>query len=122
MDIMCNCHGSHVLRRLLCLCKGVSLDSLDFHGKSSTGLAQRLNLGASQSDTNNFQSLGVGFPDLLKFVVSELVKHSSANIRNLLVNQFGPLVLQAGFPYHPFFVNLILPIGAIYFESVCKSD
>ncbi|KAI3905714.1 hypothetical protein MKW92_016408, partial [Papaver armeniacum] len=42
VDVMCDLYGSHVLRNLLCLCKGVLLDSLqEFHvTKSSTVLSK----------------------------------------------------------------------------------
>ncbi|KAK9150888.1 hypothetical protein Syun_009197 [Stephania yunnanensis] len=46
LDLMCSCYGSHVLRSLLCVCKGVSVDALeDFHTtKKSATLVKRLKL------------------------------------------------------------------------------
>lgn len=110
VDILCNCYSSHVLRRLLCLCKGVSLDSPEFHGmKSSAILAERLNLRASREDLNDMQTHGKEFPHLLKSLVSRMLKCSKTDIKILQVDQYGSLVLQACF-------LLILPFG------VCRSS
>uniref|UniRef100_A0A7N0TNN1 Uncharacterized protein n=1 Tax=Kalanchoe fedtschenkoi TaxID=63787 RepID=A0A7N0TNN1_KALFE len=96
LDVMFNCYGSHVLRRLLCLCKGVSLDSPEFHGrKSRSVLAERLNLKASRSDENSLQHVHQGFPELLKFLVFEILRKSSKkDISAMLVDQQCSLVLQ----------------------------
>ncbi|XVE88546.1 hypothetical protein DITRI_Ditri19aG0077900 [Diplodiscus trichospermus] len=95
VDLMCNCYGSHVLRSLLCLCKGVPLDSSEFHGtKASKVLANRLNLKVSQSDENDSQHLQQGFPNLLKFLVSGMVNCTGEDIKTLQIYQFGSLVLQ----------------------------
>ncbi|XP_031387425.1 pumilio homolog 23 [Punica granatum] len=95
VDIMCNCYSSHVLRRLLCLCKGVSLDSPESHGtKSSAILAERLNLRASRADLNHMQTHGKEFPHLLKFLISKMLKCSKMDINTLQVDQYGSLVLQ----------------------------
>lgn len=93
VDIMCNCHGSHVLRSLLCLFKGVPLE--EFHStKSSVGLAERLNLKAPHAkDKGPLQSLQV-FPSLLKKFVSEMLNAASEDIPKLQVNQYSSLVLQ----------------------------
>ena len=96
VDVMCNCYGSHVLRSLLCICKGVPLDS-EFHAaKSSSVLARRLNLKADGELKNHTQNVHQGFPDVLEFLVSEMVKCSTPNIATLQVDQYGSLVLQAG--------------------------
>lgn len=96
VDVMCNCYGSHVLRTLLCLCKGVPLDKSGFYlSKSTTALAQRMNSKdfSSKNDcATNFQS---GFPDLLNLLVSEMLKHASKCIKSLQVDQFSSLVFQA---------------------------
>nr|XP_043623770.1 pumilio homolog 23 [Erigeron canadensis]XP_043623771.1 pumilio homolog 23 [Erigeron canadensis] len=95
VEVMTNCHGSHVLRSLLCLCKGVPLDSSDFHSKKSSAvLAQRLNFKSSRSDGNGFQGKQMGFPDMLKFLVSEILKAARKDIEFLQVDQYGSLVLQ----------------------------
>ncbi|XP_024006655.1 pumilio homolog 23 isoform X2 [Eutrema salsugineum] len=95
LDMMCNCYGSHVLRRLLCLCKGVSLDSPELHGaKSSKALAKRLNLKMSQLDENNEQFPHQGFPDVLKYLISGLLNCSREDMKYLQVDQFSSLVLQ----------------------------
>ncbi|KAA8541572.1 hypothetical protein F0562_022724 [Nyssa sinensis] len=95
VDVMCNCYGSHVLRSLLCLCKGVALDSSEFHTtKSSTVLAERLNFRPSRLDENNSQQLQQGFPDLLKFLTSEMLNCAGKDIVTLQVNQYSSLVLQ----------------------------
>ncbi|KAI7737970.1 hypothetical protein M8C21_004932 [Ambrosia artemisiifolia] len=95
VDVMVNCHGSHVLRSLLCLCKGTPLDSSDFHSKkSSAALAQRLNFKSSRSDGSGSYGLHPGFPDMLKFLVSEILKAAKKDIELLQVDQYGSLVLQ----------------------------
>ncbi|KAJ8447540.1 hypothetical protein Cgig2_031153 [Carnegiea gigantea] len=94
VDVMCNCYGSHVLRSLLCLCKGVPLNS-EFHAaKSSSVLAHRLNLKGDGDHKNDAQNVHQGFPDVLEFLVSEMVKCSTPNIATLQVDQYGSLVLQ----------------------------
>ncbi|XP_021295002.1 pumilio homolog 23 isoform X2 [Herrania umbratica] len=95
VDLMCNCYGSHVLRSFLCLCKGVPVDSAEFHGaKASKILAERLNLKVFQSDENNSQHLQQGFPNLLKSLVSGMVKCTREDIKTLQVDQYSSLVLQ----------------------------
>ncbi|XP_022724835.1 pumilio homolog 23-like isoform X3 [Durio zibethinus] len=94
-DLMCNCYGSHVLRSLLCLCKGVPLDSSEFHGaKASKTLAKRLNFKVSPLDGNDSQHLQQGFPNLLKFLVSGMINSTRADIKTLQVDQYSSLVLQ----------------------------
>ncbi|KAG6409244.1 hypothetical protein SASPL_132278 [Salvia splendens] len=94
-EIMCNCYGSHVLRRLLCLCKGVPMDSLEFHSTNpSVVLAERLNLRSSHLDTHNVPQ-NQPFPDQLKFLISEMVDPSREDIAILQTNQYSSLVLQA---------------------------
>ncbi|KAL8466440.1 hypothetical protein ACS0TY_035508 [Phlomoides rotata] len=94
VEIMCNCHGSHVLRRLLCLCKGVPIDSLEFHSTNpSHVLAERLNLRSSQMDGRESEQYQP-FPDQLKFLVSEMLNPSKADIADLQANQYSSLVLQ----------------------------
>ncbi|KAK9281800.1 hypothetical protein L1049_004706 [Liquidambar formosana] len=95
VDVMCNCYGSHVLRSLLCLCKGVPLNSPEFHvAKSSMVLAERLNLRASRLDGNDSPHIELGFPDLLKFLVMEMLKCARKDILTLQVDQYSSLVLQ----------------------------
>lgn len=94
MDVMCNCYGSHVLRSLLRLCKGVPLDS-EFHAaKSSAVLARRLNLNAEGQRKSDTQNVHQGFPDLLEFLVSKMLKCNTTDIPTLQVDQYGSLVLQ----------------------------
>lgn len=94
VELMCNCYGSHVLRSLLCVCKGVHTNS-EFHtAKSATVLAQRLNLKADKGEINNTQFIHPGFPELLKFVVSEMLKCSQTDIAVLQRDQYSSLVLQ----------------------------
>lgn len=95
VDLMCGCYGSHVLRSLLCLCKGVPLDSSEFHGgKSSKVLAERFNFKVSEFHGNDSQHLEQGFPDLLKFLVSGMVNCTREDIKTLQVDQYSSLVLQ----------------------------
>ncbi|CAK9144687.1 unnamed protein product [Ilex paraguariensis] len=95
VDVMCDCYGSHVLRSLLCLCKGVPLDASEFHGtKASTVLAERLNFRPSFLDKNSAQHFQHGYPNLLKFLVSEMLNTSRKDIATLQVDQYSSLVLQ----------------------------
>uniref|UniRef100_A0A2P2KI90 Pumilio homolog 23 n=1 Tax=Rhizophora mucronata TaxID=61149 RepID=A0A2P2KI90_RHIMU len=95
IDLMCNCYGSHVLRGLLCLCGGVPINSPEFHGgKPSTILAERLNLKISQMGGNDSPRLQQKFPGLLKFLVSEMLKCASEEIKIMQVDQYSSLVLQ----------------------------
>ncbi|XP_059595381.1 pumilio homolog 23 isoform X3 [Vitis vinifera] len=94
VDVMCNCYGSHVIRSLLCLCKGVPLDSPEFHAtKSSTVLAERLNFRPPQLDGNGVPHQQ-GLPELLKFFVLEMFKCAQKDIAILQVEQYSSLVLQ----------------------------
>lgn len=95
IDMMCNCYGSHVLRSLLCSCKGVPLDSSEFHAtKSSTILAERLNLRPSRVDENDSQYSQQRFPDVLKFLVSGMLNCARKDISTLQTDQYSSLVLQ----------------------------
>ncbi|XP_010471257.1 PREDICTED: pumilio homolog 23 [Camelina sativa] len=95
LDMLCNCYSSHVLRRLLCLCKGVSLDSPELYGtKSSKALAKRLNLKTSQLDESNLEIPHQGFPDVLKYLLSGLLSCSREDMKYLQVDQYSSLVLQ----------------------------
>ncbi|KAG7025929.1 Pumilio-like 23, partial [Cucurbita argyrosperma subsp. argyrosperma] len=93
LDVMCNCYGSHVLRSLLHLCKGVSLESSEFHSrKSSKVLAERLNIKAPRP--NGDSGFHIGFPESLKLLVFGLLKGARKDVRILQVDQFGSLVIQ----------------------------
>ncbi|XP_019244042.1 PREDICTED: pumilio homolog 23 isoform X2 [Nicotiana attenuata] len=93
VDIMCNCHGSHVLRSLLCLLKGVPLE--EFHStKSSVVLAERLNLKVPHAKDNGSLRFQQIFPSLLKNFVSEMLNAASEDISKLQTNQYSSLVLQ----------------------------
>ncbi|PIA50488.1 hypothetical protein AQUCO_01300904v1 [Aquilegia coerulea] len=94
VDMMCNPHGSHVLRSLLCICKGVPLDSSEEFHKSTNTLAERLNTKAGQFGVNELPQAQHGFPDLLKFLAKEMLKHGRRDIATLQVDQYGSLVLQ----------------------------
>lgn len=98
VDVMCNCYGSHVLRSLLCLCKGVPLDKTGYYmSKSTTALADRFNFKdfpSKKDDAADFQS---GYPNLLRSLVSEMLKQARKCIKALQVDQFSSLVFQACF-------------------------
>ncbi|XP_010540106.1 PREDICTED: pumilio homolog 23 isoform X2 [Tarenaya hassleriana] len=95
IDMMFNCYGSHVLRRLFCLFRGVSLDSSELHGaKSSKVLAERLNLRTSQPDGNNLEIHYPGFPDVFKSLLSGILRCSREDMKYLQVDQYGSLVFQ----------------------------
>lgn len=92
LDVMCNCYGSHVLRTLLCLCKGVPLDKSGFYlSKSTTALAERLNFKQFSSNKDAFHS---GFPILLNSLVSQMFNHATKYIKSLQLDQFSSLVFQ----------------------------
>ncbi|GMN36748.1 hypothetical protein TIFTF001_006256 [Ficus carica] len=92
VDVMCNCYGSHVLRSLLSFCKGVPLDSSKSHDrKSSTVLAERLNLKASRSDENASSHAHQGFPDLFKLLVSGMLNCSKKDIKTMQIDQYSSL-------------------------------
>ncbi|XP_015583622.2 pumilio homolog 23 [Ricinus communis] len=95
VDMMCNRYGSHVFRSLLCLCGGVPLDSQEFHGtKQSTILAERLNLKETWIGGNDSACCQQAFPNLLKFLVSEMLKSANKDIKTLQVDPYSSLVLQ----------------------------
>lgn len=109
IEMMYNCYGSHVLRTLLCLCKGVSLDSPEFHKtKSSTILAQLLNSRPEQLERKDSQHLQPGFPDQLKFLVSGMLNCSREDILSLQTDQYGSLVLQVFSSLASFFLYLLI--------------
>ncbi|PWA44594.1 pumilio 23 [Artemisia annua] len=88
VEVMTNCHGSHVLRSLLCLCKGVPLDSSDFHSKKSSAvLAQQLNLKPSWSDGSGFHGTQMGFPDMLKFLAAKGISQTAMLPKNFWVKE-----------------------------------
>ncbi|KAL6010494.1 hypothetical protein ACLOJK_000927 [Asimina triloba] len=94
VDVMSDCYGSHVVRSLLCLCKGVALQSLEeFHvTKSAITLAERLNSGLPKSGVNQLPNSHLGFPHLLKFLVRGLLQHSEESLKDLCVNKYSSLV------------------------------
>ncbi|KAF9615696.1 hypothetical protein IFM89_026111 [Coptis chinensis] len=96
LDVMCNPYGSHVLRSLLCICKGIPLDfSEEFHvTKSATTLAERLNMKESNPGLDISQHAHQSFPHLLIFLVKEMLKHGREDIATLQVDQYSSLVLQ----------------------------
>lgn len=113
LDVMCNCYGSHVLRSLLHLCKGVTPESSDFHTrKSSTVLAERLNIKAPRS--NGDGGFHMGFPALLKLLVSGMLKGARKDVRILQVDQYGSLVIQV-----LFYENILLYCGLINYLYLC---
>lgn len=98
LDMICNCYGSHVLRTLLSLCKGVSVDPPELRGaKSSKALAKRLNLKMSHLDENNLQFSHQGFPDVFTYLLSGIINCSREDMKYLQVDQYSSLVLQVSF-------------------------
>lgn len=93
-DIMCNSYGSHVLRRLLCFCKGVSVDTPEFHStKPSVVLAERMNMRSSKLEGNDLQQ-HQSFPHQLTSLISEMLNPLRVDIATIQLNQFSSLVLQ----------------------------
>lgn len=96
VNVMSSMYGSHVIRSLLCLCKGVPLDSLEeFHlTKASSVLAERLKTKSYQYSNHNLNFLQQSFPILLKFLVRELLKHAKDEMPTLRANKYSSFVLQ----------------------------
>lgn len=114
LDVMCNCYGSHVLRSLLHLCKGVTSDSSEFHTrKSSTVVAERFNVKAPRSSGDSGFHNERGFPELLKLLVFGMLKGARKDARILQVDQYGSLVLQV-----LFYKNIQLYRGFVNYFSL----
>lgn len=95
-NVMSSCYGSHVLRTLLCLCKGVPLQSLqDFHTtKRSAVLAERLGCGSTRSGGSDPKNQGFGFSDIFKSFVREMLQNAKDDIATLETDKNSSLVLQ----------------------------
>ncbi|CAL4967023.1 unnamed protein product [Urochloa decumbens] len=95
-NVMSSCYGSHVLRTLLCLCKGVPLESLqDFHTtKRSAVLAERLSCSTNQSSGHGPKNFENGLSDMFKSFVREMLHNAKADIATLRVDKNSSLVLQ----------------------------
>lgn len=120
-DLMCDCYGSHVLRSLLSLFKGVPLDSSEFNRrKSSSALAERLNFKAFRADTDISPPVQ-GFPGLLDFLVSGMSKCIQNNIKTMQVDQYSSLVLQASSNILSYYFFLLLGV-AFLFECQLRTD
>ncbi|KAL4280936.1 hypothetical protein GQ457_03G040540 [Hibiscus cannabinus] len=123
-DLMCNCYGSHVLRSFLCLCKGIPLDSSEFHGTmGSKVLAERLNFKVSHLDGSDFQQFQRGFPNLLKLLVFGMVNCTREDMKSLLVDQYSSLVLQACLCFLLLFnlISFVSVVSVKQKQSVCDS-
>lgn len=96
VTVMSSCYGSHVLRTLLCLCKGVPSDSLqDFHTtKRSSVLAERLSCGTNQSSRHVPKNFENGFSGMFRSFVREMLHNAKADIATLRVDKNSSLVLQ----------------------------
>ncbi|KAK9153269.1 hypothetical protein Sjap_000749 [Stephania japonica] len=81
LDLMCSCYGSHVLRSLLCVCKGVPMDALEeFHTtKKSATLVRRLSTNASQSSGNISQEYIQSYAASISSLESGYVLESAKN-------------------------------------------
>ena len=101
-NVMCSCYGSHVLRTLLCLCKGVPFDSLkDFHTtKRSAVLAERLSCGSTTSGIQNPTNFEHGFSDMFKTFVRQMLQNAKSGISMLLTEKNSSLVLQVSVSCH----------------------
>lgn len=80
VDILCNFYRSHVMRTILCLCKG--LDIVD-----------SFKLSAHYLGKPNHRP----FPHQLNFLITEMLNPSKADVRVLRVNPYSSPVLQACF-------------------------
>lgn len=95
-NVMSSCYGSHVLRTLLCLCKGVPSESLqDFHTtKRSTVLAERLSCVTNQPSGHVPKNFENGFSGMFRSFVREMLHNAKADIATLRVDKNSSLVLQ----------------------------
>ncbi|KAJ0039168.1 hypothetical protein Pint_21954 [Pistacia integerrima] len=76
--------------------QGVPLDSSEFHrAKPSVVLAERLNLNAFRLSGNELPHPHLLFSDLLKLLISGILKCSKKDIKTLQTDQYSSLVLQA---------------------------
>ena len=89
-------YGSHVLRSLICLCKGVAADSLEeYHvSKSSAILAERLNFKDSRSGGKSQWKSQCRFPEVFKVLVTEMLREAKDQVADLCVNKYSSFVLQ----------------------------
>ncbi|CAN6455532.1 unnamed protein product [Victoria cruziana] len=94
--IMLNSYGSHVFRRLLCMCKGTKLDdSENFHVlKPACSLAERLSIRSFRLAWICLTQDHQGFPELLKCLVGGVLEYGRHNIADLQVSSHSTLVLQ----------------------------
>ncbi|ONK65403.1 uncharacterized protein A4U43_C07F36740 [Asparagus officinalis] len=94
--IMCCSYGSHVLRSLLCLCKGVPVDiSKEFHvTKPSAILSERLNFASAQQSGHNTENFQHCFTAVFNFLVREMLKCAKDEIATLRVDKYSSFVLQ----------------------------
>ncbi|PKA61444.1 Pumilio like 23 [Apostasia shenzhenica] len=97
VNVMCSRYGSHVVRSLLCSCKGVPLDALEeFHvTKASSTLAERLNLMTPQPEKSILKNLQNSFPDTFKFLVHEILMHVKDEMTTLRVDKHSSFVFQS---------------------------
>lgn len=96
INLMSSIYGSHVLRSLLCLCKGVPLESLEqFHvSKSSIILAKRLNNHPARQIGKNHESSQLGFENVFKSLIMEILNHAKDEMKNLVCDKCSSFVLQ----------------------------
>ncbi|MQM15924.1 hypothetical protein Taro_048877, partial [Colocasia esculenta] len=92
VNVMSSPYGSHVLRSLICICKGLPMDALEeYHNmKSFSALAERLNPQSSGKKPHQPEH---GFPDTFKFLVMETLRHSKDDIATLCVNKYSSLTV-----------------------------
>lgn len=92
-DLMCSSYGSHALRRLLCLCKGVPLDSIkELEGlKPTARLAERLNKKVVESNEDTVKDLQYSFGNVFKYLVRGLFNHTKGEIVILRNNKYSSL-------------------------------
>lgn len=94
VEVMCDCYASHVLRSLLCLCQGVASDLEFLAARSSSVFIKKLNAKGRKGSVEGLQYAHEGFPDLFKFLVTEMLKNGESDIAVLQVDQYSSLVLQ----------------------------
>ncbi|KAJ0987455.1 hypothetical protein J5N97_005811 [Dioscorea zingiberensis] len=96
INLMSSTYGSHVLRTLLCLCKGVPFDLLDqFHvSKPSVVLAERLNSDSTQQIGKYHENSQHGFESVFKIFIMEILNHAKDEMKNLMYDKCSSFVWQ----------------------------
>ncbi len=118
--VMSSRYGSHVLRQLLSLFSGVSLESSSKSGSSRKGAASLAHRLGTKSRTPE-QSRGHSFPNQLKILMETLLEGCQQNMEELRASSAAGPVLQVKsiavlshltwFPFSSTFLLTVVSIG-----------